>query len=505
MTVARPGPQPALARERERAVLAAVPVGLFIDGTWRPATGGGVFAVEDPATGDELREVADATPEDALAALAAASGAAGGWRRTAPRERADLLRRVYELLIERRSDLALLMTCEMGKPLAESVSEVDYAAGFLRWYSEEAVRINGRFAESGAGGGRVITMRQAVGPCLFVTPWNFPLAMGARKVAPALAAGCTCVVKPAAQTPLTMLAFADLLHEAGVPAGVVNIVTGSEAASLVSPLLADPRLRKISFTGSTGVGKQLVRASAEQLLRVSMELGGNAPFLVFADADLDTAVDGAVTAKMRNGGEACTAANRFLVHASVADEFADRLATRLGDLVIGRGTESGVQLGPLIDARQRDAVAELVDDAVRHGARLLCGGRPMARPGYFYPATVLTDVRPGTRILDEEIFGPVAPVVPFSTDAEAVAAANESSYGLAAYLYTRDIDRAFEVAGELDTGMVAVNQGTVSDVSAPFGGIKQSGFGREGGPEGIDEYLEIKYLALKVGSTGNSS
>jgi succinate-semialdehyde dehydrogenase / glutarate-semialdehyde dehydrogenase len=484
----------------EESVLGAVPKQLLIGGKWVDGSTGKTLAVEDPATGETLVEIADATLDDAKAALAAADEAFKSFRDVAPRERADMLRRAYEAIMDQADDLALLMTLEMGKPLAESKAEITYGAAFVRWYSEEAVRINGRFTTHESGTGRVLTMKQPLGPCLFITPWNFPLAMGTRKIAPALAAGNTCVVKPAKQTPLSMLAFAKILQEAGVPDGVVNVVTASSSGSIMEPLIKDPRLRKMSFTGSTPVGKMLIEQSAEQVLKVSMELGGNAPFLVFEDADIDAAVEGALIAKMRNGGEACTAANRFHVHESVAAEFAEKLAERIGAFKVGRGTDSEVKMGPLIDEAQRSKVAELVDDAVGKGAKVLCGGSKIDGQGYFYEPTVLSEIAPGTELLVEEIFGPVAPVISFSSDDEAIAAANNTEYGLAAYVYTQDITRAFTVIERLDTGMIGLNQGMVSNAGAPFGGVKQSGFGREGGPEGLEEYLETKYVALNVGA-----
>ena len=482
----------------ERRVLGQVQTRLYIDGQWRDG-GNGTLTVEDPATGEGLIDVADADGADADAALAAADKAFAGWKNTAPRERGDILRHAYDLMIERKDDLALLMTLEMGKPVAESAGEIVYAANFLRWYAEEVVRINGRFTTNENGVGRVLTMQQPIGPCLFITPWNFPLAMGTRKVGPALAAGCTCVVKPAKQTPLSMLAMAQIFEEAGLPAGCLNVLTASSSGSLMAPLIADPRVRKMSFTGSTPVGKQLIAQSAEQVLKVSMELGGNAPFLVFDDADMDVAIDGALLAKMRNGGEACTSANRFLVHASVADTFAERLAAKIGALQVGRGTGDGVQVGPLIDEAQRSSVASHVEDAVSKGARVLCGGKPGEGAGYFYEPTVLADVPPSADLLTEEIFGPVAPITTFATEEEAITMANDTEYGIVAYVFTQDINRAFRVIEALDTGMIGFNQGMVSNAGAPFGGVKQSGFGREGGPEGMAEYLETKYVAMNLG------
>ncbi len=479
----------------ETRVLSSVRTDLYLGGEWTPPRSGRTVAVEDPATGETIAEVADGSPEEALGALAVAAEHQAGWAATAPRVRGEILRRTYELMVARAEDLALLMTLEMGKPLAESLGEVTYAAEFLRWFSEEAVRVDGRFGLSPAGDSRLIVLKQPVGPCLFITPWNFPLAMGTRKIGPAVAAGCTMIVKPAKQTPLSMLALAALLEEAGLPKGVLSVLTARSAGALTAPLLQDARLRKLSFTGSTEVGRQLVKDAADQLLRTSMELGGNAPFLVFEDADLDKAVDGAMLAKMRNMGEACTAANRFHVHASVAEEFTRRLTTRMSALSVGRGTEDGVQVGPLIDEAGRAKVEELVSDAVDHGAKAACGGtRPDGR-GYFYPPTVLSGVEPGSRILKEEVFGPVAPVATFETDDEAIAAANDTEFGLVSYAYTQSWDRGMKVVEALQSGMLGLNRGLVSNPAAPFGGIKQSGFGREGGPEGIEEYLDVKYVS----------
>jgi succinate-semialdehyde dehydrogenase / glutarate-semialdehyde dehydrogenase len=482
----------------EQAVVGAVNTKLYIGGEWRDAGEGGTIAVEDPATGETLTEVPDATVDDAKAALAAAHETFAEWRDSAPRERADILHRAYDLIMERQDDLALLMTLEMGKPVAESQAEIAYAANFFRWYAEEAPRVNGRFQVNETGVGRTLTMQQPVGPCIFITPWNFPLAMGTRKVGPAIAAGCTMVVKPAKQTPLSMLAMAGILEKAGLPGGVLNVVTAKSSGAVMEPLIRDPRTRKLSFTGSTEVGRKLIEQSAEQILRVSMELGGNAPFLIFDDAELDQAVEGAMIAKMRNIGEACTSANRFHVADAVAGDFAERLAERMGALKIGRGTEPDVKVGPLIDDDQRSKVADLVEDAVGKGAQVLVGGERVDGAGYFYRPTVLADVPDQARVLDEEIFGPVAPVKGFGSEDEAIAAANDTQYGLVAYVYTRDIKRAFRVIERLETGMIGLNQGMVSNAGAPFGGVKHSGYGREGGPEGIKEYLETKYVAINV-------
>ena len=437
-----------MALATEGALIETVPRGLYIDGDWlqTPDT----LAVEDPSTGETLAE----------------------------------------------AELALLMTLEMGKPLAESRGEVAYAAEFFRWFAEEAVRIDGRYADAPNRCTRLLVMKQPVGPCLLITPWNFPLAMGTRKIGPAIAAGCTMVVKPAKQTPLSMLALAEILERAGLPAGILNVITSSSASRVMGPLIADPRARKLSFTGSTEVGRTLVEQSARQLLRVSMELGGNAPFLVFEDADIEAAVDGALLAKMRNGGEACTAANRFYVHERVMDEFASRLTARMARLIVCRGTEPGVDVGPLIDSVERDKVGALVTDATGAGATVLTGGEAVDGPGWFYRPTVLVDVPDHARVLSEEIFGPVAPLRSFADEDEAIAAANDTEYGLVAYLYTEDLRRAFRVSEQLETGMLGVNQGIVSNAAAPFGGAKHSGFGREGGREGIEEYLETRYLAI---------
>ena len=478
------------------AAVAAAPTDLLIGGDWRPATGGARLAVEDPATEETIAEVADATPADGLAALDAAAAAGPAWAATAPRERSAILRRAYDLLTERAEDLAVLMTLEMGKPLPDSRGEVTYAADFLLWYSEEAVRADGRIATAPSGTFDVLAIKQPVGPSVLITPWNFPAAMVTRKLGPALAAGCTTVLKPAALTPLSALAVARILEEAGAPPGVVNVLTTSSSGEVVAPLLADRRTRKVSFTGSTEVGVALLRQAADNVLRTSMELGGNAPFLVFADADLDAAVEGAAFVKLRNVGEACTAANRFYVEAAIAEEFAARLAERLGAMRIGHGLEPGVEVGPLIDERAVAKVERIVADAVQRGGRLLTGGERLDGAGHFYRPTVLDRVPADAAPFHEEIFGPVAPIASFAGEGEAIARANDTEYGLVAYLYTRDLDRAMRVSRALETGMVGLNQAFVSNVGAPFGGVKWSGLGREGGPEGLDEFLETKYIAL---------
>ena len=483
---------------QEQAALEAVPRQLLIGGEWRDATGGATLSVEDPSTGEALVDVADATPADATAALDACCAVQAEWASHPPRERGEILRRAWQRMTERADELALVMTLEMGKPIAESKAEVAYAAEFFRWFAEEAVRIEGRFATAPNGQGRLITMRQPVGPCYAITPWNFPMAMGTRKIGPAVAAGCTMVIKPAQQTPLSMLALGQILEESGLPAGVLGVITASSSSAVSKPIIADPRLRKLTFTGSTEVGRKLIEQSAEGVLRTSMELGGNAPFLVFADADVDAAVDGAVIAKMRNMGEACTAANRFHVAERVQDEFAEKLAARLREMKVGRGTEEDVRVGPLIDGSQRDKVAELVRDATDKGAQVVLGGTARDGGGYFYEPTVLAGVGGDARLLKEEIFGPVAPVIGFGDEEAAVAAANDTEFGLVAYVYTSDLKRAFRVVEGLETGMVGLNQGMVSNPAAPFGGVKASGFGREGGKEGIDEYLETKYVAMAM-------
>lgn len=473
-----------------------IPTQGFVDGRWRDASGGATFAVIDPATGEEIAQVADFTPEDAMGALDAAVAAQASWARTAPRERSDILRRAWEIIQERREDLARVMTLEMGKPLAEADGEVTYGGEFLRWFAEEAVRVHGRYAPAPEGTARQLVTRRPVGPCLFILPWNFPLAMGTRKIAPALAAGCTVVVRPATNTPLTTLLLVKILEAAGLPKGVVNVIPSASASEVTGPLIADPRLRKLSFTGSTGVGRALLKQAADNVLRTSMELGGNAPFLVFEDADVDAAVEGAHKAKLRNTGEACTAANRFIVHEDVAEEFTTKLARRFSSLTLGHGLAEGTDVGPLITDKARADIHGLVTDAVADGAGLATGGAVPEGAGFFYPPTVLANVPREARILGQEIFGPVAPVTTFATEEEALAIANDSEVGLAGYVYTRDMDRVLRMGDLLETGMIAINQGLLSNAAAPFGGVKQSGLGREGGFEGIEEFLETIYLAL---------
>ncbi|WP_193596771.1 NAD-dependent succinate-semialdehyde dehydrogenase [Microbacterium sp. YJN-G] len=480
----------------EQELLARVPGGLFIGGRWVDADEGRTFDVRDPSTGDVIASIADATPADGIRALDAAAAAQESWAATAPRTRSDILRRAFDLVQAHKEDLALLMTLEMGKPLAEARGEVVYGGEFLRWFSEEAVRISGRYGTNPEGTGRMVVSQRPVGPSFFITPWNFPFAMATRKIAPALAAGCTVVIKPPALTPLTTIFFTKLLEEAGLPAGVVNVVQTSRSGALSGPIIADPRLRKLSFTGSTEVGRKLIAQAADGILRVSMELGGNAPFVVFEDADLDKAVDGALAAKFRNIGQACTAANRFIVHQDVAEEFARKVTERVQAMKIGRGTEEGVTIGPLIDGDAVAKAAELVGDAVDRGARLLAGGNALEGAGTFYEPTVLTDVVAGSAILREEIFGPVLAIATFADEAEAVRLANDTEYGLVSYVFTEDLGRGHRMIDALETGMMGLNVGVVSNAAAPFGGVKQSGVGREGGFEGIHEYLSTKYTLI---------
>jgi succinate-semialdehyde dehydrogenase/glutarate-semialdehyde dehydrogenase len=480
----------------DSAVVSAVPTDLFIDGAWQPAASGDRMPVEDPALAEPIATVANADIPDAMAALDAAERAQPAWAERPPRERAEVLRRAFTLMTERHEQLAELIVRENGKALSDARSEVTYAAEFFRWYAEEAVRALGTVQTAPSGANRIVVLRQPVGIAVLVTPWNFPAAMATRKIAPALAAGCAVVLKPASDTPLTALALAALLDEAGVPAGVVNVLPSRRSGPLVAAMLDDPRVRKVSFTGSTEVGRILLAQAARTVVNTSMELGGNAPFLVLADADLDAAVAGAMVAKMRNGGEACTAANRFYVHGSVAVEFGRRLAHAMGSLVVGPGMTPGTEVGPLVNGATRDKVAQLVQGAADSGARVLTGGDAPARTGYYYSPTVLADVPPNAPILREEIFGPVAPIVPFDDLDDAIRQANATEYGLVSYLYTRDLATALRTAEALEAGMIGINRGVVSDPAAPFGGVKQSGIGREGGHDGLLEFTESKYIAV---------
>jgi succinate-semialdehyde dehydrogenase / glutarate-semialdehyde dehydrogenase len=469
--------------------------GLFINGQWRDAEGGKTVDVFNPATGKVLTSIADGSGADAEEAIKVAGETQESWAATPPRERGEILRRAYDVLISRTDEIAAVMTAEMGKPLSESKGEVAYGAEFFRWFAEEAVRIEGDFTVSADGKSRIIVSREPVGPSILITPWNFPLAMGTRKIGPAIAAGCTMVFKPAQLTPLTSFMLVDALVEAGLPAGVLNVVTSSSARRVVTPWMESGIARKITFTGSTEVGKGLLEQAAQHVMKTSMELGGNAPFVVCEDADLDKAVDGAMKAKMRNIGEACTAANRFFVHRSVADEFSKRLAERMGAMKIGNGLEDGVEVGPLVEEKALNKVAELVDEAVQKGAKVVTGGERIEGEGYFYRPTVLTDVPEDSEIRREEIFGPVAPITVFDTDEEAVALANETEYGLAGYLFSENLGRALKLTEQIQCGMIGLNTGLISNAGAPFGGVKQSGLGREGGRVGIEEFLEIKYVA----------
>ena len=477
----------------ETELLARVPSQLLLGGEWVDGTSGRTIDVSDPATGLVLKTIADASVADARRAMDIAADTQDSWAATAPRVRGEILRGAFDLLQERIDDFALLMTMEMGKPLAEARGEVGYGGEFLRWFSEEAVRIAGRYGSNPEGTGRMIVTQVPVGPSYLITPWNFPLAMATRKIAPALAAGCTAIIKPAALTPLTTLYFAKLLQDAGLPDGVLGVLTTSKSGEITSPILADTRLRKLSFTGSTPVGVALLKEAANNVLRTSMELGGNAPFIVFEDADLDRAVDGAMLAKFRNIGEACTAANRFIVHESIADEFARRVTERVKAFKVGRGTEDGVTIGPLINEDAVSKATALVADAVKRGATLLVGGSAIDGDGTFFAPTVVSGVQPGSDILREEIFGPVLSIVPFTDEADAVAKANDTEYGLVGYVYTKDLARGQRLIESVRTGMMGLNVGVVSNAAAPFGGVKQSGLGREGGFEGIHEYLSTKY------------
>jgi succinate-semialdehyde dehydrogenase / glutarate-semialdehyde dehydrogenase len=469
---------------------------VLVGGAWRPGAGERRFDVVDPADGSIVDTVASASEADGLAAVDAAHAAAGEWAARAPRERGEILRRAFELMLSNLDEIARVIVREMGKPLEEARGEAAYAAEFLRWFSEESVRANGDFAIAPGGANRMLVAHQPIGVSVLVTPWNFPAAMATRKIGPALAAGCTVVLKPAEETPLTALLIARLLEQAGVPPGVVNVLPTDEPRALVRAMLGDPRVRKLSFTGSTEVGRELLALAAAHVISTSMELGGNAPFLVLEDADLAAAVEGAVAAKLRNGGEACTAANRFLVHEAVAEPFAARLTDAMRAVRMAPGTEPGAQLGPLINQAAREKVERLVGDAVERGARVRLGGERPPGPGYFYPPTVLDRVAAGSRLLAEEVFGPVAPIMTFADEPEAVALANDTEHGLVAYVYSRDLRRAMAVGEAIETGMVGLNRGVVSDPAAPFGGVKQSGIGREGGHHGLLEFLEPKYFAF---------
>ncbi|MBM2620043.1 NAD-dependent succinate-semialdehyde dehydrogenase [Actinoplanes sp. LDG1-06] len=477
-------------------MLGVVETELFIGGKWVPASSGNRFDVLDPATGEVIASVADGGESDAIAAVDAAAEAGAGWAATAPRVRGEVLRRAWELMTERADELAKMISLENGKALVDAKGEVTYAAEFFRWFAEEAVRGEGTLATAPSGANRILVTRQPVGVCVLVTPWNFPAAMATRKIGPALAAGCTVVLKPASDTPLTALAMAAILAEAGVPSGVVNVLPSRSSGKVVSRMLHDSRVRKLSFTGSTEVGRILLAQAADNVVNTSMELGGNAPFVVFADADLDAAIEGAMIAKMRNGGEACTAANRFYVESSIAADFSQRLASRMAALKVGPGTAEGTQVGPLVNEDTVGKVDELVKGAIEAGAKAETGGRRPEGPGFYYPPTVLTGVAPDSPILREEIFGPVAPIVTFSSEEEAVRLANDTEFGLVAYVYTTDLARGLRVSEAIEAGMVGLNRGLVSDPAAPFGGVKQSGIGREGGHEGLLEYLESKYIAV---------
>lgn len=470
---------------------------LYIGGRWQKASSGERISVIDPANGEVLAEVASAGVEDGLAAVASASNALAGWSKTPPRVRSEILRRAFELMVARQTALAELIVRENGKAMNDAIGEVRYAAEFFRWYAEEGVRAVGEVSRAPSGTNQIMVLLQPIGVSVLVTPWNFPAAMATRKIGPALAAGCTVVLKPASDTPLTALAIAAILEEAGVPAGVLNVVPSARSGKVVGAMLHDARVRKLSFTGSTEVGRVLLSQAADCILSSSMELGGNAPFLVFNDADLDAAVQGAMIAKMRNGGQACTAANRFLVQKGIAPAFTERFSQAMRAVKIGNGLDADVGLGPLINAAACNNVQELVDGATAGGARVLTGGRRMDGPGYFYPPTVLDRVPRNARILTEEIFGPVAPIVEFEHEEEGIELANATEYGLVSYLYTRDLRQGLRVSERLEAGMIGLNRGIVSDPSAPFGGVKQSGLGREGSHDGMMEFLEKKYIAVE--------
>jgi len=480
----------------EARVLALVPKGIYINGEWRDSSDKSVIDVIDPATGKVLAQVANATAADGQAAMTAADEAQAAWAKTSPRFRADILRKAFDKVTEMADEFAILMSLEMGKPVAEAKGEVAYGSEFLRWFSEETTHQAGRFATAPDGKMRIMVQKRPVGPSLFITPWNFPLAMATRKIAPAIAAGCTMIIKPAALTPMTTLLFAKVLEEAGLPKGVLNVIQTQQAGAVTGPLIKDARLRKLSFTGSTGIGRRLIADSADQVLRVSMELGGNAPIIIFEDADMEKALTGTMLAKLRNMGEACTAANRVLVHESIAEEFSTKLAAKMAALKVARGVEDGANIGPMIDDKSRTSIHDLVQDAVDKGAKVLTGGSIPAGDGYFYPPTVLTSIPKNARILQEEIFGPVAPIVTFKTEAEAIKLANDTEFGLVAYAFTKDLNRGLRLAESLEVGMFGLNTGIVSNAAAPFGGVKSSGLGREGGKEGIEEYLSTVYIGI---------
>jgi len=477
-------------------LLANVPTDLWIGGKWRKASDGARFDVVDPATENKITSVASASLDDAKAAVDAASAAFDGWAGRKPRERGEILRKAYDVIMAQSERLAKLITLENGKALPDSRGEVAYAAEFFRWYAEEAVRAIGQVSRAPSSGARIFVHYKPAGVAVLVTPWNFPAAMATRKIGPALAAGCPVVLKPASETPLTMLALMPLLEEAGVPPGVVNVIPSRRSGPVVSAMLHDPRVRVVSFTGSTEVGRKLLHEAADNVVKPAMELGGNAPFIVFEDADIDAAIEGAMIAKMRNIGEACTAANRFYVHEKVHDEFAKKLSERMGALKMGNGLEDGVAVGPLVNADTRDKVVNLVDDAVGKGAKVLIGGKAPNGKGFFYPATVITKVPDNAKLLREEIFGPVAAIQAFRSEDDLVARANDTEYGLVAYVYTRDIGRGLRVSERLEFGMVGLNRGLVSDPAAPFGGMKQSGIGREGAHEGLMEFMETQYISV---------
>ena len=480
----------------ETELLAKVPTGLYIGGKWVQGHGEQPISVEDPSTGKTLLTIANANAEDGMAALGAAADVQATWAKTAPRERAEILRRTFEIVRERAEEFATIISLEMGKPIAEARGEVTYGNEFVRWFSEEAARIGGRFGSNPEGTGKMMITKRPVGPAFAITPWNFPLAMATRKIAPAIAAGCTMVVKPAELTPLTTLYFVKALEEAGLPAGVVNVITTSTSSATSAPIIADPRLRKITFTGSTPVGVRLLQQAAQNVLRTSMELGGNAPFLVFEDADLDAAVTDAMQAKMRNIGQACTAANRFIVHESVADEFATKFAAKMSELNLGRGVDTASTCGPVINQAAQENMQRLVDLTVKEGADVVTGGSTVGDEGYFFKPTVLANVPADASILREEIFGPIAPIVRFKSEEEAVRLANDTEFGLVSYAFTKDMARGMRLVDSLESGMSGLNTGLVSNAAAPFGGVKQSGLGREGGAEGIEEYLETRYVLV---------